>query len=48
MNDQLAFINALRSAGSKEGYLVIIELDDKKQPMVLDEVIVDVLVSSEW
>ena len=48
VSDQLAFINAFRSAGPKEGYLVVIELDDKKQPVVLDEVIVDVLVSSEW
>jgi len=43
VSDQLAFINAYRSAGSKEGYLVVIELDDKKKPVVLDEVIVELL-----
>lgn len=43
ISDQLSFINAFRSAGSKEGYLVVIELDDKKQPVVLGEVIMDLL-----
>lgn len=43
LSDQLSFINAFRSAGSKAGYLVVIELDDKKQPVVLDEVIVEIV-----
>jgi len=49
ISDQLSFINAFRSAGSNEGYLVVIELDDKKQPVVLDEVIVALLkAQGEW
>lgn len=45
ISDQLSFINAFRSTKSKEGYWVVIELDDKKQPVVLDEIIVDLLKS---
>jgi len=49
ISDQLRFIQAFRSAGSKEGFLVVVELDDKRQPVVLDEVIVELLKSQgEW
>lgn len=43
ISDQLRFINAFRSAGSNKGYLVVVELDDKAQPVVLEEVIMDLL-----
>lgn len=43
ISDQLRFINAFRSAGSNKGYLVVVELDDKPHPVVLEEVIVDLL-----
>ncbi len=49
ISDQLRFINAFRSAGSTTGFLVVVELDDKEQPVVLDEVIVDLLkVEGGW
>ncbi|MDZ7318347.1 MAG: hypothetical protein ONB11_04280 [candidate division KSB1 bacterium] len=43
ISDQLRFINAFRLAGSKKGYFVVVELDDKQQPVVLEEVIMDIL-----
>jgi hypothetical protein len=43
VSDQLALMNAFFSVGVEAGYLVVIEIDGKQQPVVLDEIIMDIL-----
>ena len=38
-SNQTKLINALLKAGGAEGYCVVIELDDKKAPVVIDEIL---------
>ena len=38
-SDQLRLVNALLKAGGAEGYCVVIDLDDQKRPVALDEVL---------
>ncbi len=46
-SDQAALAGAYLSTGSKKGYLVVVNLDDKKQPVVIDEVIMDILKAEQ-
>ncbi|MCL5031233.1 MAG: hypothetical protein M1480_19690 [Bacteroidetes bacterium] len=43
VSDQEALIEALKSTGDVNGYIVVVELDNKKQPVVIDEVTMDIL-----
>ena len=43
ISDQLALVEALNSTGDVNGYVVVVELDNKKQPVVIDEVTMDIL-----
>ena len=42
-SDQAALINAFLSTGSLKGYYVVVNLDNKKMPVVIDEIIMDIL-----
>lgn len=42
-SDQIALVNAFLSAGEENGYLVVIELNDAKKPVTLDDVILEIL-----
>jgi hypothetical protein len=46
-SDQQALADAFLSSGSKYGYLVVINLDNKKQPVVLSDVIMDILKAEQ-
>jgi hypothetical protein len=46
-SDQAALAGAYLSTRSKKGYLVVVNLDDKKQPVVIDEVIMDILKAEQ-
>ncbi len=43
LSDQQALIDAFLSAGSKKGYYVVVNLDNKKQPVIIDEVVMQIL-----
>lgn len=43
VSDQEALIEALKSTGDVNGYIVVVELDNKKQPVVIDEITMDIL-----
>ncbi|MCX6151121.1 MAG: hypothetical protein NTX22_11395 [Ignavibacteriales bacterium] len=43
ISDQASVMNAFLSTGKKTGYLVVVENDDKNQPINLDELIMEVL-----
>ncbi|MBN2356471.1 hypothetical protein JXO59_10180 [candidate division KSB1 bacterium] len=43
VSDQCALIHAFRAAGADAGYVIIVEKDDKKAPVTLQEIIMDVL-----
>ncbi|MBZ0199762.1 MAG: hypothetical protein K8H86_07840 [Ignavibacteriaceae bacterium] len=43
LSDQSALYNAFKSAGNLSGYLIVVEINDKQHPLVIDEVIVDIL-----
>ncbi len=43
LSDQSALYEAFISAGNLNGYVVVVELNEKQQPVVIDEVIVDIL-----
>jgi len=43
VSDQIAFMNAFLSTGTQEGYLVVVELDDKPRPIVIDEILIPIL-----
>jgi hypothetical protein len=47
ISDQAALMNAFYSAGSLNGYLMVVELDNQNKPVILDEVLVDVLNSEK-
>ncbi len=38
-SDQLKLVNAIKQAGGADGYVVVIELEDKQQPVTLNEVL---------
>ncbi|HEY8688020.1 MAG TPA: hypothetical protein VIM07_02205 [Chitinophagaceae bacterium] len=44
-SDQQRLVNAIQSAGGPDGYCVVIELDDKKQPVNINEVLSFILRS---
>lgn len=46
LSDQAALVKAFQSAG-KEGYFMVIELNDRKQPVTTDEIIMDILKAEE-
>lgn len=43
VSDQAALVNAYLGAGGKTGYLVLVEIDDQKRPVVLDDILFDLL-----
>jgi hypothetical protein len=45
-SDQQRLVNAIQSAGGPDGYCVVIELDDKKQPVNINEIL-SVILRSE-
>jgi hypothetical protein len=47
VSDQLALVQAFLSTGIGKGYLYLVELDNKKEPVVLDEIIMDMLTAEE-
>jgi len=47
VSDQLALMKAFFSVGVEDGYFVIIEIDDKKQPVALDEIIMELLQAED-
>ncbi len=53
ISDQEALVKALKSTGNLDGYIVVVELDNKKQPVVIDDVTMDILnaekkIKSKW
>jgi hypothetical protein len=46
-SDQAALIDAFLSTGSMKGYLVVVNLDNQKMPVVIDNVIIDVLKAEQ-
>jgi len=48
VSDQIAFMNAFLSTGCQAGYLVVVELDDKPMPIVIDEILMPVLQAEEY
>jgi len=46
-SDQAALMNAFYSAGSSNGYLMVVELDDQNKPVIFDEVLIDILNSEK-
>jgi len=46
-SDQAALIDAFLSTGSMKGYLVVVNLDNQKMPVVIDDVIMDVLKAEQ-
>ncbi len=42
-SDQAALVNALLSTGSLKGYCIVVNKDNKKMPVVIDEVTMDIL-----
>lgn len=47
MSDQLALVNAFLSGGTDKGFLVVVELDARRQPVNLLEVRLDVLKADD-
>jgi len=44
-SDQLALIKALASTGKMEGYLIVVEIDDRNVPVQMADVIADVIAA---
>ena len=44
-SDQLALAKAFTAGGTDRGYLVVVELDDRNQPVTLADVVADVVVA---
>ena len=43
LSDQQALVDAFNSTGSLKGYLVVIDLDNKKMPVTINEVVMQIL-----
>jgi hypothetical protein len=43
ISDQQALVDALNSTGSLQGYLVVVDLDNKKMPVTINEIIMQIL-----
>jgi len=46
-SDQLALLKAFLSGGKRNGYLVVVELDDRAAPVTLDEVIPTIIATGQ-
>lgn len=46
-SDQLSLLNAVKSLEPANGYMVVVELDDREMPVSLDEVLMDILEVEE-
>ncbi len=42
-SEQLSLLRAINTVGAKNGYLIVVEIDDQKAPVTLAEIIIDVL-----
>jgi hypothetical protein len=45
ISDQVALLKAYLSTGSIEGFLVVVDIDDNRRPVHLDDILVDVLAA---
>ena len=46
-SDQLSLLNAVKMLELTNGYMVVVELDDREMPVSLDEVLMDILEMEE-
>ena len=46
-SDQQALADAFLESGSKSGYIIVVDIDNKKQPVVIDNVIMDILKAEQ-
>lgn len=42
-SDQYALVKSFRAAGNTNGFMIVIELDDRKNPVSMDEVIMEII-----
>lgn len=47
LSDQAALVNAFSSVGGLNGYIMVVEIDDQNKPVILDEILIDILNSEK-
>ena len=47
LSDQYALVQTYRAAGNLNGFLVVVEIDNKNKPITIDEIILQILKSEK-